>query len=144
MRATNYVCSSLTSITIPESVTSIGYKAFYGCSGLTEVYCIADNVPETGDYVFDGCPVASATLYVPESAIDNYRATSPWNGFGTILPLTQDMIDGIDCPKASETDENDDTETSRYDLNGRRLSSPQRGINIIRYSDGTTRKVLVK
>ena len=25
-------CSSLTSVTIPNSVTSIGYKAFYGCS----------------------------------------------------------------------------------------------------------------
>lgn len=27
-------CSSLTSITIPESVTSIGNSAFYGCSSL--------------------------------------------------------------------------------------------------------------
>jgi len=31
-------CSSLTSITIPDSVTSIGYGAFYNCSGLTNVY----------------------------------------------------------------------------------------------------------
>ena len=31
-----------------------------------------------------------------------------------------------------------------YDLQGRILSSPQKGINIIRYSDGTSRKVLVK
>ena len=32
-----YKCSGLTSITIPNSVTSIGYAAFYGCSGLTSV-----------------------------------------------------------------------------------------------------------
>ena len=32
----------------------------------------------------------------------------------------------------------------RYSLDGRRLSAPQRGINVLRMSDGTTRKVLVK
>ena len=32
-----YGCSGLTSVTIPNSVTSIGYEAFYGCSGLTSV-----------------------------------------------------------------------------------------------------------
>ena len=31
-----------------------------------------------------------------------------------------------------------------YDLNGRKLSAPQKGINIIRMSDGTTRKVMIK
>ena len=31
-----------------------------------------------------------------------------------------------------------------YDLNGRKLAAPQKGVNIIRYSDGITRKVLVK
>ena len=36
------------------------------------------------------------------------------------------------------------TETARYDLSGRKIDKPQRGINIVRYSDGTTRKVLVK
>ena len=31
-----------------------------------------------------------------------------------------------------------------YDLQGRKVTNPQKGINIIRYSDGTTRMVLVK
>lgn len=35
-------------------------------------------------------------------------------------------------------------EVARYLLNGTRISTPQRGINIIRMSDGTTRKELVK
>ncbi|MBO7137006.1 MAG: leucine-rich repeat domain-containing protein, partial [Bacteroidaceae bacterium] len=35
-------------------------------------------------------------------------------------------------------------ENDVYDLNGRKLDKPQKGINIIRYSDGTTRKVLIK
>jgi len=31
-----------------------------------------------------------------------------------------------------------------YDINGMKRKQPQKGINIIRYSDGTTRKVLIK
>ncbi|MBR4757894.1 MAG: hypothetical protein IK084_03705 [Bacteroidaceae bacterium] len=34
--------------------------------------------------------------------------------------------------------------TGRYTLDGKRLSAPQRGINITRHSDGTTQKVLIK
>lgn len=35
-------------------------------------------------------------------------------------------------------------EVAWYSLDGKKLSKPQKGINILRYSDGTTRKVLVK
>ena len=31
-----------------------------------------------------------------------------------------------------------------YDLSGRRLAGKQRGVNIVRYSDGTSRKIMVK
>ena len=47
-------CSGLTSITIPDSVTSIGYDAFYGCSGLTSV-TIPDSVTSIGVDAFYGC-----------------------------------------------------------------------------------------
>ena len=36
------------------------------------------------------------------------------------------------------------SEVARYSLDGRKLSAPQKGINILRMSDGTTRKVIVK
>ena len=36
------------------------------------------------------------------------------------------------------------TEVARYDLSGHRITSPQRGVNIIRMNDGTVRKVVVK
>ena len=49
-----YDCSGLTSVTIPNSVTSIGEYAFYGCSGLTSV-TIPNSVTSIGEYAFYGC-----------------------------------------------------------------------------------------
>ena len=47
-------CTGLTSITIPNSVTSIGGSAFSGCTGLTSV-TIGNSVTSIGDYAFEGC-----------------------------------------------------------------------------------------
>ena len=49
-----YKCSGLTSVTIGNGVTSIGERAFYECSGLTSV-TIPNSVTSIGDYAFDGC-----------------------------------------------------------------------------------------
>ena len=55
-------CTGLTSITIPNSVTSIGGYAFYDCSGLTNV-TIGKGVINMGGGVFDGCPsITTITL----------------------------------------------------------------------------------
>ena len=48
-----YNCTGLTSITIPDSVTSIGERTFEGCTGLTSV-TIGNSVTSIGSYVFDG------------------------------------------------------------------------------------------
>ena len=49
-----YGCSVLTSITIPNSVTSIGEGAFDSCSGLTSII-IPNNVTSIGEYAFSRC-----------------------------------------------------------------------------------------
>ena len=49
-----YGCSGLTAVTIPSSVTSIGYSAFYGCSSLTSV-TIPSSVTSIGESAFYGC-----------------------------------------------------------------------------------------
>ena len=47
-------CEFLKSITIPEGVTSIEASAFSGCSGLTEIV-IPENVRNIGAFAFAGC-----------------------------------------------------------------------------------------
>ncbi len=49
-----YECTELTSIIIPDSVTSIGNYAFEDCTGLTAV-TIPDSVTSIGNYAFYGC-----------------------------------------------------------------------------------------
>ena len=51
-------CSSLTEIVIPDSVTSIGHYAFFGCSSLT-IYCETESKPDGWDsnWNYPDCPV---------------------------------------------------------------------------------------
>jgi alpha-tubulin suppressor-like RCC1 family protein len=61
-------CASLTSVTIPNSVTSIGTAAFMGCAGLTNV-TIPNSVKNIGDDAFDDC--TSLTDVVIPSSVTN-------------------------------------------------------------------------
>ena len=84
-------CYALTRINIPSSVTTIGSYAFRYCNSLTDVYCNAENVPETNTNAFDNSPIAYATLHVPQGSVDDYKNTLPWNRFGTIVAIGDEV-----------------------------------------------------
>ncbi len=54
LRKTFYGCTSLTSVTIPDGVASVGISAFERCTHLTSV-TIPDSVTSIGDRAFYGC-----------------------------------------------------------------------------------------
>ena len=129
-------CSGLTSLTIPSSVTSIGYGAFAGCSGLTSIYVYTKKLPELGYYVFNGCDAKNCTVYVPKGTYDAYKSSE----FGYFEKIVEFDATGIDKVTTSTNAK----EVSRYSANGQRLSAPAKGLNIVKYSDGSVKKVAIQ
>ena len=80
---------------------------------------------------------SKGTVYVvDEDAKKAYQAEEPWNAYEIVV-----MPTGIE---EVETDKTAPTIVGYYDLNGKLINGKQRGAVIVRYSDGTARKVLVK
>ena len=129
-------CIGLTSITLPSGLTEICGSAFSGCSGLTSIYVYTEKLPKMGVNVFDGCDAKKCTVYVPKGTYDDYWLSE----FGYFENIVEFDPTGINNVITS----NDAKELSRYSLNGQRLSAPTKGLNIVKYSDGSVKKVVVQ
>ena len=134
-------CSNLSSVVIGNSVASIGEVAFRLCSKLKDFYSYAEQVPECHWSSFSGSNRKHATLHVPAASIEAYRDAVSWNNFGSIVALNDEdpkpTMD-INTPAVTQMP----AIIKRYSIDGKRISSPQRGLNIIRMSDGTTKKII--
>ena len=65
---------------------------------------------------------------------------TPYPGSKITILFTTDPAAGIDGVTTTESNEI----VARYTLDGQKLSAPQKGINIVKYADGRTAKVMVK
>ena len=71
---------------------------------------------------------------VDEDAKTAYKAQKPWNAYEIVAMPTD--IEEVGTNKTAPTI------VGYYGLNGKLINGKQRGAVIVRYSDGTTRKVL--
>ena len=79
-----YGCSGLTEIVIPEGVTSIGNYAFYGCSGLTSV-SLPSSVTSIGSYAFRDCTsLASLTINTQAGYVWQKASSSSSDSWTTV------------------------------------------------------------
>ena len=125
--ATFTLCTSLTSITIPESVTSIGAGAFTA-SALTSVTNLATTPQEIGENVFpSGC-----TIHVLPGCKAAYEAAEYWKNFTIVEDAGTTGIDAVEGPATISEDK-------IFSISGQRLDKAVKGVNII-----NGKKVMVK
>ena len=130
-------CFGLTSIILPNHVTRIGDSAFHSCSSLADIYALRSDPSQYGcdTWAFYGFNTSTCTLHVPTGCKESYASADPWRYFKNIV---EEDLTGIEEMEMKSQD------AAYYNLNGQRITQLQRGINIVRYKDGTSRKMLVK
>lgn len=126
---------SFKSLTLPSSLTKIGESAFQHCIRLKSLYVGWQN-PLPAGRIFDEFEISDCTLYVPQGTRLHYSGTEVWRDFGEIKEYDVSGVDKVDNHSEAK-------EVSRYSLDGQLLSAPVKGLNIVRYSDGSTKKAVV-
>ena len=151
-------CENLKSCAVPDGVKKLSDNLFYGCKRMTEVR-IGKDVEKIGNEVFNGCSLIriynyaefpqdcgsnvftivkqNCKLYVPKDSPDLYRVHKEWYQFN-IQPMDDEALPVEPIVNGEKTT------SILYDLSGRLQTKSAKGINIIRFSDGSTKKVLNK
>jgi len=128
--------SSVKEVWIEKEVTSIAQQSFAGCSRLQSVYNNAEDAFVIPKNTFDDATYSSAKLYVPTGMKATYEETPWWLNFNKMEEY--DFPTGITIPQQSK----DVKVVDAYQINGLKTGSMQKGLNILRMSDGTTIKVV--
>lgn len=137
-----YDDSNLFTVEIPESVTEIDSYAF-ACPNLINIYCHGATPANIADEtVFSEIDKDQCTLYVPEGSVEAYRTAKYWKDFKNIKEKYYSST-GINKVNTNSGSQKEVHEISRYSINGQRVNAPTRGVNIVKYSDGTTKKIMV-
>ena len=130
-------CQSLTSLDLSnfktENVQNMSYM-FEGCNSLQNIYCNDTWTCSQSGVMFFGCTSLQGAVAYDESKTDASMA-NPETGY-----FTKKGITGV----ATATNEVDASIQTIYSTDGRRLNELQRGLNIVRMSNGTTQKILRK
>lgn len=99
-------CSKLATISLPSTITNIGYYAFYGCSSLTTLNVYAVNPPVLDSYAFGSEEIniaSQVTVFVPASSLALYQAADVWKNMN-IFPLASEVCDlEISLPDGTNT-----------------------------------------
>ena len=129
-------CQALTTISLPACLRSIDKGFLSLCRNLKTIYAYMPdpNALTYGDeFSYES---REWTLYVPKGTKNAYQ-NSRWCYCKEIIEMETSGIDSVILnPDAKEV--------SRFSADGQRLAVPVKGLNIVKYSDGSARKVVVK
>lgn len=128
-------CQDLTTISLPPGLRSIDKGFLSNCRNLRTIYAY---MPDPNALIYgDNFYYESRewTLYVPKGMKNAYQ-NSEWRYCKEIIEMETSGIDSVILnPDAKEV--------SRYSADGQQLAVPVKGLNIVKYSDGSVKKVVV-
>nr|WP_294814309.1 leucine-rich repeat domain-containing protein [Prevotella sp.] len=129
-------CQDLTTISLPAGLLSIDKGFLSNCRNLRTIYAY---MPDPNALIYEDNFYYESrewTLYVPKGMKNAYQ-NSKWRYCKEIIEMETSGIDSVILnPDAKEV--------SRFSADGQRLAVPVKGLNIVKYSDGSARKVVVK
>lgn len=118
--------------------------AFGNMVELESIKCLSLNPPVilhssgmSGTYTFSNAQFLNLAVKVPYEALEKYKQADVWKNFWN--------IEGFDAGAGADDaviEGKEKVEIGRYDLNGRRVSEDYNGIFIIKYSDGSVKKIM--
>ena len=129
-------CQALSTISLPAGLWSIDKGFLSLCRNLKTIYAYMPD-PKALTYGDEFSRESREwTLYVPKGMKNAYQ-NSKWRYCKEIIEMETSGIDSVILnPDAKEV--------SRFSADGQRLAVPVKGLNIVKYSDGSARKVVVK
>lgn len=80
-------CSSISSVTIPNTIISIKAYAFAGCSNLDTIYSYAVSLPNIEENIFANVDTITCVLSVPKGSEAKYRNALQWKSFQNIVEM---------------------------------------------------------
>ena len=125
-------CSNLTTITIGESFISFGRDALSGCGNIERINCKCITPPSFVNQSFTIKQYTEAIVCVPKGTLESYQSADIWMNFWNL----QEYDESTEINEVTAKKQNCNL---LFDLQGRKLSAPQKGINII-----NGKKILVK
>ena len=131
-------CAAIDYFAFGSSVKTIGQEAFSDCTAMTRLISRAATPPSCGSQALDDINKWTCTLSVPAGSTSAYQKAAQWKEF-FFIDNDVTAIEAVAAEGVSNADI-----TAIYDLNGRRRDALQPGINIVKMSDGTTKKVVAK
>ena len=130
-------CSNLDTLILGENTRHINKNAFSGCERITQIHS-HNYIPPTCATNFPEYVYKAAVVYVPNTrnAVARYQADKIWSKF---FEIYEEDITGVEAISINTT-----APSSFINLGGQRISNAQRGINLQKMPDGTTKKVLMR
>ena len=129
---------ALEEIIIGTKVSAIGDNVFKNCKNLKRI-CVKNKVPATmPENAFESMTYMNATLFVPTGTKGTYSQVAYWSNFQNMEE--GEMVLGVTAPMQGKNV----SIVDNYQLNGLRCNDVKHGLNIVRMSDGTAKKMVVK